>query len=313
MRKIMAHRNFSKAGLRQLPHLLMFSFSHFLIFSFPHFLILSIFFSFSHSLHAQPDSLRVVQLLKQGKKEATAPLHLWYAHQFIGTPYVTQTLEVNQKEQLVVNLRQLDCTTFVETALALALTQEQGSTSYQDYCKNLTRIRYRNGVLDGYPSRNHYFTQWIESNERQGIVKEVKSQEAPFTATQHISLHYMSRYPHYYPMLKNDKQAQVVIRRYERECEGHVVHYIPREQLNQPLSSALGIVHDGDILAIVTRKDGLDTSHIGFAEWGEDKQLHLLNASQIHKQVVLEPMTLFEYMGKHPSQLGVRVIRIMRK
>ena len=264
------------------------------------------------TLRAQTDSLRVVQLLEQGRKEATAPLHLWYARQLIGTPYVAQTLEVNQQERLVVNLHQLDCTTFVETALALALTQEQGSTHYTDYCKNLTRIRYRDGRLDGYPSRNHYFTQWIESNERLGIVKEVKSLKAPFTAVQRISLHYMSRYPHYYPMLKNDKQAQVRIRQYERECEGHVVHYIPREQLNQPKASPLGIIHDGDILAIVTRKDGLDTSHIGLAVWGEDNQLHLLNASQIHNEVILEPMTLYEYMGKHPSQLGVRVIRRLK-
>ena len=196
------------------------------------------------------------------------------------------------------------------TALALALTQEQGSTRFEDYGKNLTRIRYRDGRLDGYPSRNHYFTQWIESNERQGLVKEVKSPKAPFTAVQHVSLHYMSRYPHLYPMLKNDKQAQVRIRQYERECEGRVVHYIPREQLNQPKSSVLGIVHDGDILAIVTRKDGLDTSHIGFACWGKDGRLHLLNASQIHKRVVEEPMTLYEYMGKHPSQLGIRVVEV---
>ena len=261
------------------------------------------------TLRAQTDSVRVVQLLEQGKKEATAPLHLWYARQLIGTPYVAQTLEVNKQERLVVNLHELDCTTFVETALALALTQKQGSTHYKDYRKNLTHIRYRNGKLDGYASRNHYFTQWIESNEHLGIVKEVKSPKAPFTATQRISLHYMSRYPHLYPMLKNDKQAQFLIRQYERECEGHVVHYIPRDQLNQQKSSPLGIIHDGDILAIVTRKEGLDTSHIGFAVWGEDNCLHLLNASQIHGKVILEPMTLFDYMGNHPLQLGVRVIR----
>ena len=57
-------------------------------------------------------------------------------------------------------------------------------------------------------------------------------------------------------------------------------------------------------------KEGLDVSHLGLAVWGTDGQLHLLNASQIHKHVVLEPMTLFDYMKKHPTQLGVRVIRV---
>ncbi len=260
--------------------------------------------SLSAQQDAKADSLRVVSLLQQGGD------FLSHARQLIGMPYVAATLEVNPREQLVVNLRQLDCTTFVETALALALTSQQGSTSYADYQKNLTRIRYRGGKMDEYPSRNHYFSQWIMSNEQLGIVREITSSSAPFTAKQTIDLHYMSRHPNLYPMLRGDTAAQRQIRIYEQELNGKVVRYIPRSQLNQPKESPLGIVHDGDILAIVTRKDGLDTSHIGIACWGSDNRLHLLNASQIHKRVVLEPMTLYEYMGKHPSQLGIRVIRV---
>ena len=89
------------------------------------------------------------------------------------------------------------------------------------------------------------------------------------------------------------------------------MRYSPRAQLNKGKQTPLGLIQDGDILAIVTRKQGLDTSHIGFALWGKDGKLHLLNASQIHKKVVLEPMTLFDYMGKHPTQLGIRVIEVM--
>ena len=261
------------------------------------------------SIHSERDSLKVVRLLEQGRREATAPLHLWYARQLIGTPYVGQTLEVNKREKLVVNLRELDCTTFVETALALAMTHRQGSMRFEDYCRNLQTIRYRNGRLDGYASRNHYFTQWITSNEGLGIVHE---RELPMRISrpQKLDLHYMSQHPQSYPMLKDDTKAQAKIRQYERESDGRTVKYIPRDQLNQPRSSALGVVHDGDILAIVTKKDGLDTSHIGFAVWGKDGRLHLLNASQIHKRVVEEPMTLYEYMGKHPSQLGIRVVEV---
>ena len=275
-------------------------------------LILLLSFSALSCCRAQQDSVLVERLLERGKREATQPLHLWYARQFLGTPYVGQTLEVNPQEQLVVNLRQLDCTTFVETALALALTHRQGSTHYAEYCRNLARIRYRDGRLNGYPSRNHYFTQWIDSNGRQGIVRERQTFPNIMTETQTLDLHYMSQHPQFYPMLKNDTAHQHRIRRYEQECLGRTVRYIPRAQLNQRRSSALGTsIHDGDILAIVTRKDGLDTSHIGFAQWGSDGRLHLLNASQIHKKVVLEPMTLYQYMGKHPSQLGIRVIEVL--
>lgn len=261
--------------------------------------------------YTREDSLRVVRLLEQGKQNATPPLHLWYARQLIGTPYVAATLEINPTEELIVNLRQLDCATFVESALALAMTTRQGSTRFSDYCRNLEQIRYRNGKLNGYASRNHYSTQWITSNEQLGIVREIQSSQPPFTAVQTIDLHYMSLHPQLYPMLKGDKKAQDDIRQFEQQEKGKQIRYIPHKQLNQQRQSPLGIIRDGDILAIVTKKDGLDTSHIGLAQWDNKGRLHLLNASQIHKRVILEPMTLYEYMGKHPTQLGIRVIRVI--
>ena len=91
--------------------------------------------------------------------------------------------------------------------------------------------------------------------------------------------------------------------------DGQAVRYVPVSWLGKG-QEELGDIHDGDILAIVTRKKGLDTSHLGFAVWKEGR-LHLLNASSIHKKVVLEPMTLRQYMQKHPSQLGVRVVRVI--
>ena len=92
--------------------------------------------------------------------------------------------------------------------------------------------------------------------------------------------------------------------------EGKTVRYVPASWLNRGKEVLGDAIHDGDILAIVTRKKGLDTSHLGFAVW-KGGRLHLLNASSIHKKVVLEPMTLWQYMKKHPSQLGVRVIRLI--
>ncbi len=262
------------------------------------------------SMKAQ-DSLRVVALLEKGAMQPQETnLMVFYAEELLGIPYVAQTLEVNKEEELVVNTRQLDCTTYVENCVALTLTTRQGSTSFADYKRNLTTIRYRDGRLNGYPSRNHYFAQWINSNEKLGIVEEVSSPSSLFSATQTIRLRYMSDHPSAYPMLKNDAEALRQIGKYEQEDSGKSVHYIPRSRLDGTKQGDLGAVHDGDILAIVTNKDGLDTSHLGIAKWGDDGKLHLLNASQIHKRVVLEPMTLYTYMGKHPTQLGIRVIRL---
>ena len=40
---------------------------------------------------------------------------------FTGAPYVAKTLEINQEEVLIVNLREFDCTTYVENVLAFSL------------------------------------------------------------------------------------------------------------------------------------------------------------------------------------------------
>lgn len=84
--------------------------------------------------------------------------------------------------------------------------------------------------------------------------------------------------------------------------------YIPKTEIkNTKLLRA--VIHDGDIIAIVTNKKGLDTSHLGIAVWHADG-LHMLNASQIRKKVVEEPMTLRQYMDRHPTQLGIRIVRV---
>ena len=267
--------------------------------------------------YQQTDSLKVVSLLTKGKQRpAGENLTLFYANQLKGLPYVGKTLEVNPKEELAINLRELDCTTLVENVVALVLTTQQGSTRFSDFCRNLERIRYRDGRLDGYASRNHYFSEWIESNSRQDLVSEITGKKAdsrgyyyPFVDTQVLACNYMSLHPDRYPMLRNDAQALRQIKANEKRINGKTVRYVPRRLLGRSRRE-LSLIEDGDILAIVTKKAGLDVSHLGFAVWGRDGKLHLLNASQIHKKVVLEPMTLEEYMKKHPTQLGVRVIRV---
>ena len=262
------------------------------------------------------DSVKVVGLLTKGKRQpAGENLMLFYAQQLNGLPYVGRTLEVNPREELAVNLRELDCTTLVENVLALTLTTQQGSTRFADFCRNLQRIRYRDGRLDGYASRNHYFSEWIQSNEQQGLVKELvgakddaRGAYYPFVDRQTLACTYMSAHPDRYPMLKDDASALKQIRANERRINGRVVHYVPRRLLSRSRKD-LSAIEDGDILAIVTKKQGLDISHVGFAVWGTDGRLHLLNASQIHKRVVIEPMPLEEYMGHPPTQLGVRIIR----
>ena len=273
------------------------------------FLCLFCSFSVEAVTYTKEDSIRVVQLLQKDQAQSvTNNLILYYAHQFLGVPYVGHTLEVNKQEELVVNLRELDCSTFVETATALALASQHHGNTWQDYLHWLQTIRYNKGKMNGYCSRNHYFSQWIESNTQLGLVEEQTGTDYPFTATQQLQLNFMSTHPDYYAMLKDNPEDVKTIAQLEKAASGVTVRYIPSSLLNDS-KDALKCVKDGDIIALVTSKSGLDVSHVGFAEWGKDGKLHLLNASSIHKKVVLEPMTLYQYAKKHPSMLGIRVIR----
>lgn len=261
------------------------------------------------------DSITVVRLLADGAAQPRgANLMLFYAGQFADKPYVSRTLETNGKEQLAVNLGQLDCLTLVETAAALTLATTRGKGRWDDFLHWLQTLRYRGGRIDGYSSRNHYFSQWIQNNSASGLVTELTSAGTgnggfPFTGMQDLRLYYMTSHPQSYPVLLRDTAELHKIAKAEQEASGKKIRYIPAAIVGEP-KSRLKYIEDGDILAIVTRKKGLDVSHVGIAKWGKDGKLHLLNASSIHKKVVLEPMPLRQYMEKHPSQLGIRVVRL---
>jgi len=253
----------------------------------------------------ETDSIFIERALRQAPGGA-GTLH--FARLLMGSPYIAHTLEVNDEEQLVVNTRELDCTTLVENVVALTLCHEQKKMSFADFREVLQRIRYRGGVIDGYPSRLHYFTDWIIDNSRKGIVSEIQQKKASFTSVQTVSVNYMSRHPQSYKALKAHPQYVSVIAGQEKLLTGQKFRFIPKSEIrNSKLLRS--VIHDGDILAITTSKAGLDIAHLGFAVWRKDG-LHLLNASQIHHKVVEEPMTFRKYLSKHPAHTGVRVIRL---
>ena len=271
-------------------------------------LLASCFLSASAQVTYQPDdSVTVCRLLKQATPQTTT---LWLARQFLGVPYVAHTLEVNgAEEHLVVNTRQLDCTTLVETVAALKLCAQQDKRTWDDFVTMLRKLRYRGGRIDGYPSRLHYFSDWIRDKEQMQLVSNIDSPNPPFTAVQTLSVSWMSDHPQSYKVLKAHPELLPQIRQQERALSGLKVRYIPKRLLNNN-ELLRQCVRDGDIIVILTNKRGLDTAHLGFASWHGDG-LHLLNASQLRKKVVDEPMTLSQYMRQHPTFTGIRVVRLL--
>ena len=75
---------------------------------------------------AETDSVRVEHLLKEALSlpdDSCRTLH--FARRLMGTPYVSGTLETSNEEQLVVHLDIVDCTTLVETVLALTIADKE--------------------------------------------------------------------------------------------------------------------------------------------------------------------------------------------
>ncbi len=259
----------------------------------------------SHALYHPKDSALVEALLSERPAENDV---LFYARKFLGRPYVAHTLEVADPEQLVVNLRELDCTTLVETVCALSLTQRRGGKTFADYLQSLEHIRYRSGRMDGYLSRLHYFAWWMHDNIRKGAVEEV-TDERLFTAPLSINNYYMSRNAVKYKMLRLHPEWSDSIRRMEARENGADGTFLPEAATALP-RERLSVVQNGDIIAIVTHKKGLDYSHLGFAYWGKDGKLHMLHASSIYKRVIEDPLPLYDYLKKQQSAVGIRVLRL---
>lgn len=260
-------------------------------------------------IYQRQDSVKIVNLLRQATEQKQPPKSwmLWFGQQFAGVPYVAGTLDRTQDEILVVNTRELDCTTYVEMVTALTMCATRREASFSAFCNHLKQVRYIGGEVS-YIKRQHYFTVWMDDNERKGIIKNI-SPNPPFTALQTVNIDWMSTHIQNYKMLSAHPQWAKGIRQMETNASGKRYRYIPKSSIaNNSLMRQS--IHDGDIIAIITNKKGLDTTHIGIACWHKDG-LHLLNASSIHKKVIDEPMTLYEYMKKRPVQIGIRVCRVM--
>ena len=269
--------------------------------------------------YTKEDSALVVKLLKKAKTERGEENRVFYfAKEFVGTPYIKNVpkpigveTKLDPQERLSVNLHEFDCTTFIETVLALSLCDKQNKRTFDDYCKNLITIRYRDGKMTDYTSRLHYFTWWAEDNEQLGIFKEMCKEDTLgklFSGKQAIRINYMTTHPNLYPLLREYPQYMQIIKKYENESNKKTIRYIPKKIVSWKQDSPLGIIHDGDIIGMQTTKTGIDTGHLGILFW-QNGQLHFIHASSLYKKVLMSKETFYEYELKQVRHLGIRVFR----
>lgn len=222
---------------------------------------------------------------------------------FLGTTYVAKTLEIGETETLVVNLQGLDCTTFIENVLAFSQLLKANKTSFDDFTKALETIRYKDGKLDGYASRLHYFSEWVADNEAKGLLTNITSEIGGSIVTKKID--FMSTHRELYPFLKDDDENFKKIQASENYLNNQEICILPQDQIE----ANEHLIKSGDIIALTTSINGLDVTHTGIATREKDGRIHLLHASTVG-EVVVSKLPLVDYLKKIRSNTGIMVARV---
>ncbi len=225
------------------------------------------------------------------------------AKAFLSTPYVSNTLEVNDAEKLVVNLQGVDCVTLLEYSLAIALSTKKGNGSFEDFARFLICNRYRGGIIDGYPSRLHYFTEWLFEKQEAGLIEMLNNLRG--SKPHNTKVGFMTLRHHLYKQLKNEAYLQEMAK-IEANISAIKMNFIPKENLR----SVEHLIKDGDMIAFATSIEGLDVSHTGIA-LQQSGRLFLLHASTKSNQVEISPVPLVEYIKPSRNVKGILVGRLL--
>ncbi len=217
------------------------------------------------------------------------------------TPYVAHTLENGQKENLIVNLQEFDCTTFAENCLAISRCIKKGNTSFEEFKSELEQIRYRNGNRDGYCSRLHYFSEWINNNVKKEIVETPTELQ---TDSVKEKINFMSAHPESYVVLKENPELVKIISEQEQIISSQSKYVLSKAGIKENEQ----LLEDGDIIGITTSIKGLDVVHVGIVITINGKK-HLLHASTREMKVEISQLTIHEFLQQKKSYTGIIVAR----
>lgn len=221
---------------------------------------------------------------------------------FIGTMYESHTLEKGDKESLVINLTGLDCTTYLENCLVLARVAKMKKPSFTNYMEQLQLERYRNGKIDGYTSRLHYFTDWVYDGEKKGLVKDITKKLGGIPYDKKID--FMTTHRDAYTQLKDDNFYNE-IKNIESEINKRKYYYIPKKDVAK-ISSKL---KNGDLIATTTSIPGLDVSHVAVIIKMPNGETRILHAPEEGKRVQISYTSLSDYLAGNKNQTGIIVAR----
>ena len=236
--------------------------------------------------------------------EATDPfgsLIVRAARVVLGRPYAN-TVEVAGQEIVDYNVGVFQCVSFVESTLAVARCAWDRERTPQCFRREVSRLRYRHGTIDGYGSRLHYFEDWLADNAARGTLIDLTEGLSRRTLTRRTA--YMSDHPGSFPGLQDPTERRL-IEATERRLSRRPTPIVRREDFARIAPQ----LEDGDIVAIVTKRPDILIRHAGLVDRDSHGVVRLLHASSLRGRVVRTQETLNAYLLARPGREGVLIAR----
>jgi len=246
--------------------------------------------------------------LKVLKAEYTSNQYDQYVEQmlkeFENVPYGGGSQGCPQAHTLI-NLRQMDCMTFVENFWALAFTRHliQGVKErlgddeiFAIYVQNLNAIRYYEGKNQRNEDRIQYLTSGFIQLEKTGVLSSVGK---GLGRTMSKKINYVSANRTKFGGFKD----WPFIQNKENEMSQYSYTVFDKDKIHDYAQ----IAKNGDLVGLVTTVNGLDVSHCGVITIREGK-VYMTHASSVRKQLVIA-QDLVEYLSKRTTVSGIVVFR----
>jgi len=245
-------------------------------------------FTFAFSFNAlSQENIQIIELgrwnedrlsaVVSGKPDTTQGQVEFLSGNFLGTPYKGSTLigDINTPEIFTINLKGMDCFTYIDYVEALRL-----SDTYEEFSPNLKNVRYKRGKVS-FQNRNHFFSDWPAQNSKNvmDVTYQVGSGKA-IAVEKDLNL-------------KTDGSTFLPgIPIVQREF-----YYIPTSAIDD---ETLAKLHTGDYVGMYTEIEGLDVTHTGIVI-KKDNGVYLRHASskKSNKKVVDEDF--IEYVQNVPG------------
>jgi hypothetical protein len=227
----------------------------------------------------------------------------------------------------IYRLDVFDCETYVETMLAIALSENE-----KQFKQNIVRIRYQTSK-PSFLNRNHFpELDWNIHNAEKGYIKDitktiVNSSGVPIFK---MASSFIDRPSWFRRFTLNDFRLRATVSHVELEkrfshlqqeaqylrAEYSSIAFLPLEQISTyvlkqiPNACIIEIVRENWQIKDKTGTD-LNVSHMGFAFWKNDK-LYFREASSVYHQTVDVLLTdyLEQKVTKNPSVVGINLQQI---